>query len=128
MAPQKPEEIKALTTEMLRRINVNTGRIRAVERRLERTDMSLTSLKDTFLSHAEEFKVGLEKIDDKLSSVAQRLTTIEDELVKITKQLGRTATKVELSKLEKFVDLFGPLTTKFVTREELERALRRKRF
>jgi chromosome segregation ATPase len=120
-----PEELKATLSEMVKRINENTARIRRLEGRVEKVDTMIGSLRETFLSYADELKVGLERIDDKLSSVAKRLDTIEEEIARITGRMGRMATKAELGKLERFIDLFSPLKTKFVTREELERVLRK---
>lgn len=117
----KPEEI--LTSETIRRLNEYSNRIKNLEQRIERIENRMNSLEETALIRLGELKVSFERVSQKLTSFSERLSTLENEVLKIEKELGKMALKSDLKKIETFIDVVNPVTSKFVTREELERIL-----
>ncbi|MEM5853166.1 MAG: hypothetical protein QXG39_00960 [Candidatus Aenigmatarchaeota archaeon] len=120
--PAKEHE-PILTTEVIRRMNEYSGRLKNVEMRLDRLESRITSIEETVLVQLNNLKIGLEKLTQRLSSFSEKLASIENEIVRINKELGKTALKSDIKKIETFIDLVNPVTSKFVTREELERVL-----
>jgi hypothetical protein len=59
----------------------------------------------------------------KISTIADRLTGMENELLRINKELSKTASKSEVKQLEMYIDVMNPIKSKFVTKDELERTL-----
>lgn len=123
MAIKKPEDIVALTGEIVKRLNENSRRIRTMEDRMDRMESASTSLEERALEEMGSLKINLEKISNKIGSVADRLTAMENEILRINGLLEKTATKSEIKKLETFIDLVNPVTANFVTRDELEQEL-----
>jgi chromosome segregation ATPase len=119
-------DIAALSGEMVRRLNEYSSRIKNVEMRLERLENRVTSIEETVLNQLNNLKIGIERLSQKISSVSDRLTNMENEIVRINKELGKTALKSDIKKIESFIDVVNPITSKFVTRDELERLLEEK--
>ncbi|MDI6798958.1 MAG: hypothetical protein QMD12_03135 [Candidatus Aenigmarchaeota archaeon] len=123
MAVQKPVDIRAVTNEIVRRLNEDVRRIRNIETRMDRIDSSISTLEDTILGQLNDLKIDLEKLGNKINSLMDRLSGMENEIMRINKELGKTATKAELKQIESYVDILNPITSKFVTKDELERIM-----
>lgn len=123
MAFEKPEEANAVLSELIKRINEDRRMMRQIEQSVERLENSLSALEGSALSQMSDFKLSLDRIGSKIEATAARLNAIEANIAKLDKGVDKTATKLELKQLESFIDLVNPVTSKFVTRDELDRAL-----
>jgi uncharacterized protein (DUF342 family) len=123
MVFEKPEnEIGAINSELVRRLNENSRRLRIMEQKLDKLESSMDLLEDNTLNQMNDMKIGLERISAKITTVGDKLLSIETDMERINKSLEKTASKAELKQLETFIDLVNPITAKFVTKGELERA------
>jgi len=124
MVFEKPvENTSEVTSELVKRINEDTRRIRTLEQRMDRIENSMSTLEETLLAQMGELTISLERISKRIADVAEKITTMENEILRINKELGKTATKTEVKQLETFIDLVNPITAKFVTKDELDRRL-----
>ena len=114
------EEQRKLTTELVKRINEDTRRIRIIEQRVDRLENSIESIQESTLTQLNDLKLSLEKISNKIVSVSEKLVNIEGEILRLSKELSKTATKRELKQMETFIDLINPITAKFATKDEVE--------
>lgn len=112
----------AVSSELARRLNENSRRLRIMEQKLDKLETSMDLLEENTLNQMNDMKIGLERISAKISAVGDKLAGIDNEILRITKEMGKTATKAEVRQLETFIDLVNPITSKFVTKDELERA------
>jgi TolA-binding protein len=120
---QPAVEVATITNEMVRRLNDYSRRIKNIEQRLERMESRIAMMEETVLSQMGDLKINLDKIAQKIGGVSDRLNIMEKEILRMTKDLGKTALKADVKKLEMFIDIVNPITAKFVTKDELERAL-----
>jgi predicted nuclease with TOPRIM domain len=109
--------------EVVKRVNEDRRRVRIIERNISRLESTISSLEESVLSQMGELKITLDRINNKMSLATEKLGILESEILRLKKQIGKGATKVELKQLESFIDLVNPVTSKFVTKDELERAL-----
>jgi len=123
---QTPEDVRIATNEMVRRLNEASRRVKAVEQRMDKIESDLETLEDTALGQMNDIKVNLERILTKIDDVSNRLNILESDIVRINKDLGKAATKAEIKQIETFIDIVNPITSKFVTRDELERVFEEK--
>ena len=126
MPAKEAFDITALSGEMVRRLNEYSTRIKNVELRLERLENRVTGIEETVLSQLNNLQLGIERLSQKISSVSERLETIESEILRINKELGKTALKSDIKKIESFIDAVNPITSKFITRDEVLRLLEEK--
>jgi chromosome segregation ATPase len=119
---QPVADIATMTNEMVRRLNEYSRRIKNIEQRLERMEGRIGTVEETVLNQMNDLKISLDKISSKISGVSERLDTMENEILRINKDLGKAALKADVKKLETFIDIVNPITAKFVTKDELDRA------
>jgi len=113
----------AMINELVMRLNENSRRIKYVEQKVEKVESTTSTLEETALMQMNDLKINLERIGQKMTALAERLNMIESEMARLGKEVGRAATKSEVKQLEAFIDIVNPITSKFVTRDELDRAL-----
>lgn len=118
-----PTDIKSLATELVKRINEDTRRIRSLEQRMEKIENTMRGLEDSNLAQLNELKLSLEKIGDRILKTSDRLGSIENEILRLNKELGKTASKMDVKQMESFIDLVNPITSRFVTKDEMDRAM-----
>ena len=116
-------DVQAILTELVRRENETSRRLRALEERSSLTEMRASTLQDSFLKMDEERKIFNEKLNERLINIENSILRIDNELVKINKILEKMAKKTELKEIENMLSFFNPLKTNFVTREEVERMI-----
>lgn len=126
--PQLPferhgEEEEKLTSELVKRMNESTRRIRIIEQGVDKLESSIGSIQEGTLTQLNDLKLALEKINNKIVSVSEKLVNIEGEILRLSKELSKTATKRELKQMEIFIDLINPITAKFATKDEVEKMI-----
>jgi predicted nucleic acid-binding Zn-ribbon protein len=126
MAFEKPADLKVVASEIINRINEDTRRIRLLEQRIERTESRLSEIEKTVLTQMDDLKISLERIGNKINSISDKLATLENENLRINKALEKTVSKAEVKELEAFVEAINPITSKFATKDEIERMLEEK--
>jgi glyceraldehyde-3-phosphate dehydrogenase/erythrose-4-phosphate dehydrogenase len=122
LAFEKPEDIKNVVAELIRRLNEDRRMIKELSQDIERMRSSTSSLENAALAQMAEMRVTLEKMNAKVQDVAVRMNSVEATIARIVKDLSKTATRMEVKELQSFIDIVNPITSKFVTKDELERA------
>jgi predicted nucleic acid-binding Zn-ribbon protein len=120
---QPVSDVMTMTNEMVRRLNEYSRRIKNIEQRLERMEGRIGMMEQTVMNQMSDLKISLDKISQKILGVSERLNSIDSELVRLNKDFGKMALKSDVKKLETFIDIVNPITSKFVTKGELERAM-----
>jgi chromosome segregation ATPase len=118
------KNIETILEELVKRANEHSRRLRMLEERHRATELRVTSIEEALLKTRDFLREEMEKLNERIVEIERRLMRIENELERINKELGKTAKKAELKGLETMISFFNPLTTKFVTREEVERIVR----
>jgi len=123
MVETRPSDIRILTSELVKRVNDETRRVRLAEQRLDRFEVAMDNLENTMSAHAAEMKNLLDGINKNLKALSDRMSLVESAIGRIEKELAKRATKAELKQIESYMSLMSPITSKFVTKEEMERAI-----
>ena len=120
---QEVADVVGMTTEFVHRLNESSRRMKTIEQRIDRLEQQIQILEGTALSQMDDIRVNLERIIAKIGGIADRLTGIESELLRINKELGKSATRAEVKQLETYIDIMNPIKSKFITKNELDRIL-----
>jgi uncharacterized coiled-coil protein SlyX len=116
---EKPTEASVLR-ELIIRANEDTRRIRLLEQRMEKLETSFDRVEENVLVQMKNLEVTLERFSNKLSLLTEKLNALEGEIQRIDKELAKTAKKTDVKQIESFIDLINPITSSFVTKQELE--------
>ncbi len=120
---EKSTDIKKTLVEIINRINEDRRRIRLIEQNIDRVENSISSLEQNFLTQSGDVKIAIDRLNNKLLDITNKLSVVESEITRLDKAVKKAATKVELKQLESFIDLVNPITSKFVTKDELKREI-----
>jgi len=117
-------DVQAILTELVRRENESSRRLRALEERSSLTEMRAGTLQDAFLKMSEDKKISSDKLNERLTGIENNMLRLENEMIKINKMMEKMAKKTELKELEHMLSFFNPIKTNFVTRDEVQRMMR----
>lgn len=120
------EDMRVFNTEIAKMSNMNTSRIRALEQRLTLTESRISALEEKIIEEIDYLRKSFGQISVDIRSLTETLSQIRTEMLNINKNLDKTARKSEVKELESLIDLYSPIKSKFVTREEVERLLEEK--
>jgi len=90
---------------------------------MDRVDNTVSGLGDNVLAQLDNLKFSIEKLNSEALRIGERISGMENEINKLKKDLDKTATKIEMKQIETFIDVVNPITSKFVTKDEMERVL-----
>lgn len=123
---EKTSDLRVLATELVRRANDETRRTRLLEQRVDRFEADMNSLENTISSNSAEIKLQLDSISKSIKAISDKIVVLENATSRIEKEIVKRATKAELKQLDSYISLISPITSKFVTKEEMERAMEEK--
>ncbi|MFH1294847.1 MAG: hypothetical protein ABIH90_02810 [Candidatus Aenigmatarchaeota archaeon] len=119
--------LRSVINELVDRANTDTRRLRVLEEKAEDLDTRFSSLKDMLLQEKKHSAANVTDITAALKSQEIRLVKMEKTLENIVKQFKNVVTTSKIKELETLVEMYNPLTSEFVTRDELEKTLCKRR-
>ncbi len=121
-----PKDMQTILDEIVRRLNEQGRRLRMLEERSRAIEAKLGSSEDLILRNAEGARQKSGDFEKTIKEMDARIMKAENDIGKIVRDIGRTAKKTELMELESTLNLFNPLKSSFVTREDVERMMKEK--
>ena len=120
-----PEErdIQVVLNELVRRADEAARRLRMLEGRSEVIESRISSIQDTIIRTSKENKVELSELSITVKKFESELLRLNNELSKFSKNLDKFAKKSEVKAVENTISLLNPITSEFVTRNEVERLI-----
>jgi uncharacterized coiled-coil protein SlyX len=118
-----PGDTQAIGMEMSNRINTDTRRIRTLEQRLSAAESRIGALQEKAIDEIDRMRKSFDQISVDLKAVSDSLSEVHSEILKINKNLDKTAKKAELKELENLLDLYNPIKSRFTTRDEVVRII-----
>ena len=121
MAEKK--EVGVVLSELVRRLNEHGRRLRVMENRNSVIESKLNSIEDAMLKMNEDIKERFKEVADISKDFDAKFMKLENDINRVNKNMDKMAKKSELKELENMVSLFNPITSKFITKKDLERLL-----
>ncbi len=122
----KPPTLRTIINELVDRTNTNTQRIRVLEQREE----SLSSRSDSLEQEALNINKAIQALTNNLGSELKKrdksISEAQSIIKEMIKQLKRFASAGKVRELEAMLDLYSPLKSSFITREEAEQLISKK--
>jgi hypothetical protein len=123
---QPKRTIQSIINELVERTNSSTQRLRVLEQRTESIDSKINSLEKDLLDYFRDLKKMIGENDKSLVSGDERMLKMESAVKEIIGQLKRLATSADIRGLQELIDIYNPIKSNFVTKEELERIIEEK--
>lgn len=116
-------DVRTFTTEILNRVDSNTRRIRSIEQRLNLLESRISSLEEKLIDEIDKLGKGFEQLQLDVKAVSESLKVLRAEMLKMNKNMEKAALKAEVKELATLLDLYNPIKSSFVTKEEVRRML-----
>ena len=118
-----PSDMQTFGNEISNMVNTNTRRIRTLEQRLSGTELRVGALEEKIIDEIDNLRKSFEQISVDIRAVTDNLSEIRSEILKINKNLDKTAKKAELKELETLLDIYNPIKSRFTTKDEVARII-----
>ncbi len=115
---QRKKSPTPIINEIVGRVNDNTKRLRILEDRERLATSRISSIDESLLEKINALQSSIEGLGAKVTAQDEKVTTIQNTLKEVVKQLQFLARKSELKRLEEKLRLFDPLKTQLVPGEE----------
>lgn len=120
------EDLQPVNRELLNRINDNTRRIRTIETRSSRSENRISAVEERIIEEVEELRKGFDQIVLDLKELSNTLNLMHSEMAKVDKKVGKAATKAEIKEVSSLMDVWNPVRSVFITKDEAERMVEAK--
>jgi hypothetical protein len=124
---KKPTTLHAIINELVDRTNSDTQRLRVLEQRSEVLSSRSNSLEREILNINKQLQKNILAMDVKNMKLEDRLKKSENTVREIVKQMKKLATTSKIGELEQLIEIYNPLKSQFVTKEEVERIMKEKK-
>ena len=113
----KETNYQVIISELVRRSNEDTRRLRVLEQRMDAMETRLASVEDSSLDKTKKNNVHFNQVDESLKSLNEEMITLKNTLDKINKQITNFARKRDIKEIERMLDLLSPQTEDVIAME-----------
>jgi hypothetical protein len=121
---RQPRTIHTILNEMIERVNNDTQRLRILEQTTESLTSRMNMLEQATLQARRDLQKALGDINMGLESLADRMARNESVTKEIISHMKKLVTENKVKELESLIEIYNPVKSSFVTKEEMQRAFR----
>ncbi len=124
IARQQPRRtVQSVINDLIGRVNTDTRRLRIVEQELNILKSRTAAIEQNAAEQRKAINVSVAELGAKVARAEDKVSRMESLLGEIVKGMKRFAPASEIKKLEQLIEIYSPLKSDFVTREEAERMI-----
>lgn len=123
----EPSAARKILNELVDRTNSNTKRLRILEQRDRSLSSRATSIERELQNMNRHMNKIILDVDTKIKKHEDRLRKTDFVLKEVVKQMKKLATVSKISELEQLIEIYNPLKSQFMTKEEVERLMQEKK-
>jgi len=101
-------------------LNELNRRVRMMEIKMDKIEERLVALEKALEQIQTDFRIMKDLNEKKISDIKNEISTLNEKIETISKKSEQFVTKTEFQKIKMFIDIINPLTSSFVTKDELE--------
>jgi predicted nucleic acid-binding Zn-ribbon protein len=101
-------------------LNELNRRVRMMEIKMDKIEERLVALEKALEQLRTDFRIMKDLNEKKISDIKNEISTLNEKIETISKKSEQFVTKTEFQKIKMFIDIVNPLTSSFVTKDELE--------
>ena len=101
-------------------LNELNRRVRMMEIKMDKIEERLVALEKALEHMQTDFRIMKDLNEKKILDIKNEISTLNEKIETIIKKSEQFVTKTEFQKIKMFIDIVNPLTSSFVTKDELE--------
>lgn len=123
MVFEKKPQVQPINPEMLRTSHESKRRIRLLEQDVEGLRSRINAVEEKMIEDMGNIKKWLDQLSVDVGDVSKSLKEIHANTLRINKDLDKKARKTELKELESLLEIYNPIKSHFITKEQVMRML-----
>jgi vacuolar-type H+-ATPase subunit I/STV1 len=120
---RRPTTLRTIINELVDRTNTDTQRIRILEQREGGLSNRMESIEQEVLNINKALQKLIINIDTGLKKRDKSITEMQATIKEMIKQLKKLASVSKVNELEAMLNIYNPLKSNFVTKEEVEQLI-----
>jgi vacuolar-type H+-ATPase subunit I/STV1 len=120
--PQK-RTVSSVLNKLIERVNSNIRRLRILEQETGILKTRTNSLEEEGLAHKNQINKSLTEMSDRITKLDDRIANTETTIKDVIEQLKKATTTTKIRELEQLIDIYNPLKSEFVTKDEAKRMI-----
>jgi predicted transcriptional regulator YheO len=101
-------------------LNELNRRVRMMEIKMDKIEERLVALEKALEQMQTDFRIMKDLNEKKILDIKNEISALNEKIETISKKSEQFVTKTEFQKIKMFIDIVNPLTSSFVTKDELE--------
>jgi uncharacterized UPF0160 family protein len=118
---KQPRTINTILNDVIQRVNDDTQRLRILEQSSESLTSRMNTLEQAMLQNRKEFQKAFSDINDGIISLDDRLAKTENTMKEVINHVKKLVTESQLKELQNLIEIYNPVKSSFVTKEEMEK-------
>jgi len=124
MAKSTPKRtVQSVINDLIGRVNTDTRRLRIIEQELNILKSRMAALEQNSSEQRKAINVSTTELGAKAARAEDKVSRMESLIGEVVKGMKRFAPTSEVKKLEQLIEIYSPLKSEFVTKEEAERMI-----
>lgn len=107
-------------TEVVRRVKDVNRRIRDLEEKVRNLNARVNTVEDILLERTKKLNSELGDLTNDIETVQDRAANLEVDIKNLQRNQRKMVTRREISEIENYIDLMEPVSSAFVTENEVE--------
>lgn len=120
--PEKVD-INIVISEIVKRLNEINIRIIGIEDKLARSESETKESREKLKDEIKKIEDQIKKIEETLKVFGEAINLIGEKASSLEKEIKNFAYKHEVEELKSYIDIWNPLKTSFVTKEEVKKII-----
>ncbi len=109
-----------LLGELSKRLNDNMRRIRVIEETLRSINMRTNEIEERLINEIKKINELSGNFDSNIKELNTKTSNIIIEIEEIKKDMTKLVKRSELKEIETYLELIRPMTSKYITKKEVE--------
>jgi len=124
MPKQQPKRtVQSVINDLIGRVNTDARRLRVIEQELNIIKSRMAALEQAMAEQRKAVNASMTELGAKVARAEDKVSRMESLIGEVVKGMKRFAPASEIKKLEQLIEIYSPLKSEFVTREEAERMI-----
>ena len=119
--PGEKRTVGSVLNKLIERVNSNIRRLRILEQESSIYKTRMTSIEQEITSQKNHFNKSVKDLDQKITKLEGSIVNMENTVKEIINQMKKVTTTTRIKELEQMIEIYNPIKSQFITREEAER-------
>ncbi|MBM3304153.1 MAG: hypothetical protein FJY76_03575 [Candidatus Aenigmarchaeota archaeon] len=121
---QQPRRtVQSVINDLIGRVNTDTRRLRIIEQELNILKSRMAAIEQNAAEQRKAINASVTELGAKVARAEDKVSRMESLIGEVVKGMKRFAPASEIKKLEQLIEIYSPLKSEFITREEAERMI-----